>query len=727
MISEIEEVTLTAYALGELDAEESARIEARLAGCPEARAFVDEQREIAALVGRDLEIGDAVGLSEARRAALLAELRRPRRSWLRVAQVAAAAAFLAAIVGPWAFSSGSRPPVAPVSGPAVRPEIATVETVKAEATALDELATAALGVVTAQPQIQLQFGVDGAALTTGATFLEQSQTLPVDQRAFVGFMHQVDPNAVGTGTVVRALRESERILALSTAAANPAVPGSAGEEVVPSYELRAGLGIVAPNAEQYEVLVENAFLDPKQSPHSTFGLDVDTGAWSNLRRFLQNGQLPPPGAVRIEEMVNYFSYSDVDRLCADGGDDKALAAGFELAPCPWNPAHRLLRIVVRGKAPLPGPRQAANLVFLVDVSGSMQSADKLPLLKEGLKLMVAALDEGDTVTLVTYSGTASLALPPTSCEVKAGILAAIDALAAGGSTNGQAGLQLAYEQARAAFHPGGNNRVVLCTDGDFNVGTSDKDGLVALIEREAKSGVFLSVLGFGTGNLKESNLESIADRGNGHYAYVDGLREAKRQLVERLVANLVVVAKDAKIQIEFNPAAVASYRLLGYENRTMAARDFRDDTKDGGEVGAGHQVTALYEVVPAGLDEGDEPRRYSAKGELASAIEPQPVPVAVAPGELGFLKLRWKGLDGAPDGQIEKVIPSAAAEVASDELRFASAVAAFGLVLRQSAFRGSMDLDRIAAEALGALGEDLRGERIEFVDLVRKAKTLGSR
>jgi Ca-activated chloride channel family protein len=349
------------------------------------------------------------------------------------------------------------------------------------------------------------------------------------------------------------------------------------------------------DAESYDQILEKPFVEPRREPLSTFSIDVDTASYSNVRRFLSQGVLPPPGAVRIEEMINYFEY---DYPEPDG--EHPFAVDVEVAECPWNPEHRLARIGIQGQFLSDDERPQANLVFLIDVSGSMQPPNKLPLLKQALEMLVRELRPDDSVAMVVYAGASGLVLPPTPCRNKSAIFAALSNLQAGGSTNGGAGIQLAYDTAEDNLIDGGVNRVILATDGDFNVGITDRSDLVHLIEEKAAGGVFLTVLGFGMGNLKDATLEKLADKGNGHYAYIDTLAEAEKVLVNELNATLVTIAKDVKIQVEFNPEQVAGYRLIGYENRALAAQDFNDDTKDAGEIGAGHTVTALYEIVPIG-------------------------------------------------------------------------------------------------------------------------------
>ena len=480
---------------------------------------------------------------------------------------------------------------------------------------------------------------------------------------------------------------------------------------------RLGLRYGIPGSEDYTHPGESTFRDPRDEPLSTFAIDVDTASYANVRRFLNSGSLPPPAAVRIEELVNYFTYGDA---APEGAHP--VAATVETATCPWNTASRLVRIGLKARE-LHGDAPPANLVFLVDVSGSMKSADKLPLVQNGLKMLTDQMRAGDRIAIVTYASDAGVCLPSTSGADKETIKAAIDRLAAGGSTNGAAGIQTAYEIAAQHFVQGGTNRVILATDGDFNVGMTDQNALWNMIREKAGSGVFLTVLGVGTGNLKDSTMEQLADRGNGAYHYLDGVREARRVLVENVMGTVVTVAKDVKIQIEFNPAVVGAYRLVGYENRALAAADFNDDRKDAGEMGAGHTVTALYEVVPAGgaAQPGVDPLRYQKP--------PATTTDAARSGELLTLKVRYKLPDAAESVRFELQAKDTETRYddASEDLRFAAAVASFGMLLRGSPAAQGTSYDAVMELAQGALGADADGRRAELLDLVLKARTLSGR
>jgi Ca-activated chloride channel family protein len=474
------------------------------------------------------------------------------------------------------------------------------------------------------------------------------------------------------------------------------------------------------NTEAYGYRKDNDYLRVTDHPRSTFSIDVDTAAYANVRRFLTQGQRPPADAVRLEELVNYFPYH-----YAPPTGDVPFAAHLEVASAPWAPAHRLVRIGLKGREVSDAQRPAANLVFLLDVSGSMQHANKLPLVKQSLRLLVNKLRADDRVAIAVYAGSSGLALPSTPANRRAEILEAIDRLEAGGSTNGAMGIHLAYDVAKANFVEGGVNRVILATDGDFNVGTTSEGDLVRLVEEKAKSGVFLTVLGFGMGNLKDGTLEQIADKGNGNYAYIDSLAEAKKTLVEQAGGTLVTIAKDVKIQVEFNPAQVAAYRLIGYENRLLAKEDFNNDAVDAGEIGAGHTITALYEVVPAWAE-------LSAAAPAVDALKYQKVETPNAKNqtpnsqELLTVKIRYKEPSGDVSNKLEFALRDAGArfEDASVDFKFAAAVAGFGMALRDSPHRGSLSLAEVSAWGRAGLGNDAGGYRHEFLGLVEKAEAV---
>lgn len=469
------------------------------------------------------------------------------------------------------------------------------------------------------------------------------------------------------------------------------------------------------NTESYAHVQENDFRTVAASPLSTFSIDVDRASYANVRRFIHSGERPPIDAVRIEEMINYFPYG-----WGEVAGDHPFSVGAEVWEAPWKPEHRLVRIGLHARSVETEHLPPANLVFLVDMSGSMAYPDKLPLLKKAFALLVEQLRPTDRVAIVVYAGAAGLALPSTPGDERAEILAALEQLEAGGSTAGGAGIRLAYETAREHFVDGGNNRVVLATDGDFNVGASSDAEMVRLIEKERDAGVFLTVLGFGTGNLKDSKMEQIADHGNGNFHYVDNLLEARKVLVEEMGGTLLTLAKDVKLQVEFNPKRAAGYRLVGYENRLLDAEDFADDAKDAGELGAGHTVTALYEVVPAGAP---VPR----EGEVDS-LRYQARPLAEPDGgdfddELMYVKVRYKDPNGTRSKLLEHAVADEPGSPSAD-FRFATAVAGFGMLLRESPHAGTWELDDAIALAERSRGDDPRGYRGEFVRLVEAVRDL---
>ncbi|MGI9542601.1 MAG: YfbK domain-containing protein [Cyclobacteriaceae bacterium] len=475
------------------------------------------------------------------------------------------------------------------------------------------------------------------------------------------------------------------------------------------------------NTEAYAAVHENTFLAPKQHPLSTFSIDVDAASYSNVRRFLNQSQRPPKDAVRIEEMVNYFSY---DYPQPKGGDPFSVTT--EVSQAPWNKEHRLLHIGLQGKQIPTENLPPSNLVFLIDVSGSMNNQNKLPLLKSAFKLLAKQLRAQDKVAMVVYAGAAGVVLPPTEGDQSELIMAALDKLQAGGSTAGGAGIKLAYQLAEKNFVRDGNNRVILATDGDFNVGASSDAQMERLIEIKRKSGVFLTVLGFGMGNYKDSKMEVLADKGNGNYAYIDNILEAKKVLVNEFGGTLFTIAKDVKLQIEFNPAKVKAYRLLGYENRLLADEDFNDDKKDAGELGSGHTVTALYEIIPAdGSATDNEVRSVDDLKYQSSTVDPK----AYRSTDLMTLKLRYKSTSGSKSQLIEHVVKDQQIPLSktSDNFRFSAAVASFGMLLRDSEFKGQANFQQVVAMARDAKGTDREGYRAEFIRLVESSDLLAQK
>lgn len=469
------------------------------------------------------------------------------------------------------------------------------------------------------------------------------------------------------------------------------------------------------NTEEYDRIYENPFLTVTDNPLSTFSIDVDAASYANTRRFINTNQLPPPDAVRIEELINYFNY-DYEQPTGE----HPFAIYTELSECPWNKGHQLIHIGLKGKELDMDQLPPSNLVFLLDVSGSMDSPNKLGLLKSAFKLLVNELRDNDRVAIVVYAGAAGVVLPSTPGTNKSEILAVLEKLTAGGSTAGGEGIVLAYKIAKENFIEGGNNRVILASDGDFNVGASSDADLVRLIEEKRDEGVFLTTLGFGMGNYKDTKMEKLANKGNGNYAYIDNILEAKKVLVSEMGGTLYTIAKDVKIQIEFNPAKVESYRLIGYENRLLSKEDFNDDTKDAGELGSGHTVTALYELVPAGSGESHgnvDPLKYQDTKVNDSAANSD---------EVMTIKFRYKKPDGDKSTLITETVTGNGRSLTetSNNFRFSAAVAGFGMLLRDSEFKGDMTFDKVLTLAKESAGDDNLGYRTEFISLVKKASLL---
>lgn len=472
-------------------------------------------------------------------------------------------------------------------------------------------------------------------------------------------------------------------------------------------------GIISANAEEYKSINENGFKQVSESPLSTFSMDVDAASYSNMRRFINKGELPPADAIRTEELVNYFSYNYPKPT---GSDPVKIA--MEAGACPWNTAHRLVRIGLKAKTIPTDHLSASNLVFLIDVSGSMWGANRLDLVKSSLKLLVNNLREKDKVAIVVYAGNAGLKLESTPGSDKQKIREAIDELTAGGSTAGGEGIQLAYKIAKKNLIANGNNRIILCSDGDFNVGVSSVEGLEQLIEKERKSGVFLTVLGYGMGNYKDNKIQALAEKGNGNHAYIDNLQEANRVLVGEFGATLHTVAKDVKLQVEFNPSQVQAYRLIGYESRLLKDEDFNNDAKDAGDLGAGHTVTAFYEVIPVGVKND-----YVGKvDDLKYQKNPKVTVKPIGSSELLTVKLRYKAPDKEVSKKIELPFVDDKGNKVSSDFRFASAVAMFGQLLRNSDFKGNASYNKVIELAKQGLNQDDKGYRREFIRLVETAK-----
>ncbi len=472
------------------------------------------------------------------------------------------------------------------------------------------------------------------------------------------------------------------------------------------------------NTEEYDGIEENIFREALKNPLSTFSIDVDAASYSNMRRFLNNGQRPPKDAVRIEELINYFDYD-----YSQPKSEHPFAIHTEISSAPWNSQHKLVHIGLQGKSIPTENLPASNLVFLIDVSGSMSDPNKLPLLKSSFKMLVEQLRPQDHIAIVVYAGAAGLVLEPTSGSEKRKILDALDQLEAGGSTAGGAGIKLAYEVAKKNFKRDGNNRIILATDGDFNVGESSNASMERLIEEKRKEGVFLTVLGFGMGNYKDSKMEILADKGNGNYAYIDNITEARKVLVSEFGGTLFTIAKDVKLQVEFNPAKVKAYRLIGYENRVLKNEDFNNDKKDAGDLGSGHTVTALYEIIPVGVD--SEFFKIDDLKYQKTTIDPK----ANRSDELMTIKFRYK----KPDADVSKLIvhPLVDSNIplakTSDNFRWSASVAAFGMLLRESEYIKNFSYDAVVQMAQQSKGEDKEGYRIEFINMVKSFGATASR
>ncbi len=532
----------------------------------------------------------------------------------------------------------------------------------------------------------------------------QADVRALEEVVVIGYAEQ--RKAALTGAIAR--RSGKR-----KSAAMPAINGNMA---VTEYDMEAPTP--EHNTEGYTSIQENSFLTPDKNPLSTFSIDVDAASYSNLRRFINNGQKPPIDAVRIEEMINYFDYD-----YPQPENNHPFSVTTELAACPWNTDNKLLHIGLQGKIIPTENLPASNLVFLIDVSGSMSDVNKLPLLKSAFKMLVDNLREVDRVSIVVYAGAAGMVLPPTPGHDKKTIMQALDRLEAGGSTAGSAGLKLAYEIAEKNLIEDGNNRIILATDGDFNIGPSSNAEMERMIEKEREKGIFMTVLGFGMGNYKDDKMEIIANKGNGNYAYIDNLQEAKKVLVGEFGGTLFTIAKDVKIQIEFNPENVAAYRLIGYENRKLAAEDFNDDKKDAGELGSGHTVTALYEIVPAGMHSQHvrhvDPLKYQKQ---------ETRPEQHHSDDLLTLKLRYKAPDGDESKLISSVVKDEAGESeTSENFRWSAAVAGVGMLLRESEYAGKADISMLLKMANEAKGTDEEGYRSEFIRLMKSSSYLAKR
>ncbi|MGC3945848.1 MAG: von Willebrand factor type A domain-containing protein [Chryseolinea sp.] len=541
----------------------------------------------------------------------------------------------------------------------------------------------------------------------------QTLEIKTENKTVINVTMTVDNNQLSEVVVTGAGREHKRAMKNKVAGVSTAD----GFFATPMYEKADDQQVIVHNTEEYDAIHEIGFRDATKNPLSTFSIDVDAASYANVRRFINNGQTPPKDAVRIEEMVNYFNYD-----YRQPAGEHPFEVITEVSAAPWNTKHRLVHIGLQGKTIPTKDLPASNLVFLIDVSGSMSDVNKLPLLKSSLKMLVEQLRDQDHVAIVVYAGAAGLVLEPTSGANKKTIINALDRLEAGGSTAGGEGIELAYATAKKHFKSEGNNRVILATDGDFNVGESSDAAMERLIEKKREEGIFLTVLGYGMGNYKDSKMEVLADKGNGNYAYIDNITEARKVLVNEFGGTLFTIAKDVKLQIEFNPANVKAYRLIGYENRMLANEDFNNDKKDAGELGSGHTVTALYEIVPVGADtpvDSIDPLKYQ---------KPTQSNRGTYSNELMTIKLRYKKPDGVTSKLITHTLNDTEITLSktSENYRWSAAVAAFGMILRESEYANHFTYDQVLQLANASRGVDKDGYRVEFINLVKALNPSGT-
>ena len=701
-----DEVQLTAYALGEGTPAERAAVEDRLRTDPAAQAAVEEIRAFADQLATELQGEPDIALTDDQRRRIREASARPagrlvRLPWLRFTGFAAVAAVVTLVFGGTLWHAAQQ--LLDDRFAKSQEPLVSVELVEVNDQQLDELLE-----TVAAPTVMDMKPPDLDWDMAPPLEIQDFCAAPIQDSATE--LH-VAPKCISP-IIMRGL--SPGAMANRSGAGRTASLGSYGGQWH-AYPYPPP----ADNTESYAPIQGNTFKQVANEPLSTFSIDVDTASYANVRRFLRAGQMPPPDAVRVEEMVNYFPYD-----YAPPRGKTPFAVHVESAACPWAPAHALVRIALKGKELDAETRPPCNLVFLVDVSGSMSPDNKLPLVKKSIRLLARQLAAQDRVSLVVYAGAAGLVLPPTPASDLSTIDAAVENLQAGGSTAGGAGIQLAYDLALRNLLPEGNNRVVLCTDGDFNVGIVNSEELAGFIANRAQQGIFLTVLGFGMGNYKDDRLETLADKGNGNYAYVDSFSEARKNLAEQAAGTLFAIAKDVKLQIEFNPAQVASYRLVGYENRLLAKEDFNDDKKDAGELGAGHAVTAFYEVVPAGAESapGVDPLKYQPGADRAPAARKR----ANDNPEWLTVKLRYKLPKEDRSAKIEVPFVGAARPFAeaSTDFRFAAGVAAAGLMLRGDPAVMDLGFGDVAAWAAAAVGADPGGHRREFLGLLRDAAAL---
>jgi Ca-activated chloride channel homolog len=710
----LDDPNLTAFALGELSGAEQAAMEQAVASSPEAQEFVAETQQLSRLLKSEYTAEHQHNLPPERSPNII-RMEEQRRLWTsnQWGSLAAALAIFA-VLGVVAVSTIQRESgIVAQKGPGLRKERQDLPGANSST------------IVEAIPDATVE--TEAAAAPTQQDYLAMQAIPPPPPSEMRELRREVKPSAKPASA--RALGEFAD--SKKSAATGPYLERNLTKELrhEPSTSELSGGERKDFDTATYDHISENPFLPAATNPLSTFSIDVDTASYANVRRFINSGTLPPKDAVRVEEMINYFSY---DYREPEG--DKPFSIDLDSTACPWDASHRLLRIGLKGRDVATENRPASNLVFLLDVSGSMMPAERLPLVKQAMRLLVEKLTEKDRVAIVIYAGGSGLALPATTGDRKETILRALEDLKAGGSTNGAEGIELAYKIAAENFVKGGVNRVILATDGDFNIGVTNQGDLIRLIEEKAKSGVFLSVLGVGTDNLKDSTMQKLADKGNGNYAYLDSLDEARKVLVQQVNGTLMTIAKDVKIQVEFNPARVASYRLIGYEKRMLRKEDFNNDKVDAGEIGAGHTVTALYEIVPAGSGAADpstsippvDPLKYQTPNSIAAAAT-QADPKGSQ--EMVTVKLRYKKPEGDTSELIERAFVDNGSrfENAAPDLKFAAAVAEFGMILRDSQFKGRGTVGAVIEWAQEGKGRDTAGYRAGFIELARKTQTLKPR
>jgi Ca-activated chloride channel homolog len=701
----LDDPNLTAFALGELSADDHAKMAEAVAASPEAQSYVAETQQFARLLRGEYE---ADRQQPAPRSPLVVRMEEERRAswryqWGSLAAALAIFAVIAAVAVTTIQRSGTLSKrITDNSKPASPKESASETTLEMEGPLLALQRPTPSG--TAAPEF-----VEEPKLADNSLGYDQKQKPALDAATGKYGGLALHPSAPPAPMPMKR-------------AYNSGAGGGETTEAEPPSRYRQDF-----NTATYDKVEENPFLPAASNPLSTFSIDVDTASYSNVRRFINSGSLPPKDAVRVEEMINYFTY---DYREPEG--DKPFSIDVDATACPWDTSHRILRIGLKGREVANDKRPPSNLVFLLDVSGSMTPAERLPLVKQAMRLLIDKLTEKDHVAIVIYAGGSGLALKSTSGDQKEKILRALEELQAGGSTNGAEGIELAYKVAAENFINGGVNRVILATDGDFNVGVTNQGDLIRLIEAKAKTGVFLSVLGVGTDNLKDSTMQKLADKGNGNYAYLDSLDEARKVLVQQINGTLMTIAKDVKIQVEFNPARVASYRLIGYEKRLLRKEDFNNDKVDAGEIGAGHTVTALYEIVPAGPGATDpaasvppvDPLKYQSPNPSTAATTD-----SKASSETVTVKLRHKKADGETSELTERSFTDNGSkfENAAPDLKFAAAVAEFGMLLRDSQYKGKGTFGAVIEWAQEGKGRDTAGYRAGFIELARKAQSLKPR